>query len=182
MVILILCKTEIRTNKRQFDEFIRSQIDVKLFDLYYKCEGFAKSIDPHSEEFKNFKRVMDKRNHAIHGNCDPEREQIELVYFEGKRPLFTEPGDHIGKFFETLERQHEPNVVIKDYEDTHAFLLYLIDCLTPGQSKRVWRVLEDHYPGYDVDRKIIGGLFPDYIAVAHPVGIRYDDELAVSWK
>jgi hypothetical protein len=40
MIVLILCKQEIRRNKRQFDEFIRSQIDVKLFDLSYKCEGF----------------------------------------------------------------------------------------------------------------------------------------------
>ena len=182
MVILILCKREVRSNKRQFDEFIRSQIDVKLFDLSYKCEGFAKSIDQHSEEFKNFKRVMDKRNSAIHGKCDPEREKIERVYFEGKRPLFAEPGDHIGKFLETLEGQYEPNVVVKDYEDTYAFLLCILDCLTPGRSEGVWRILEDRYPGYDVNRKITGCLFPNYVAVGHGPGVRYDDELPVSWK
>ncbi|MBZ5564551.1 MAG: hypothetical protein LAP13_19305, partial [Acidobacteriia bacterium] len=167
MVVLILCKQEIRRNKRQFEEFIRSNIDVKLFDLFYKCEGFAKAIDQDSEEFKSFKRVMDKRNNAIHGNCDPEREKIEHVYFEGKRPLFPEPGDHIGKFFEALERQHQPNVVIKDYEETYAFLLYILECLIPGQRRDVWRILEDSYPGYDVNRKIAGCLFD--IFPAHPV-------------
>ena len=30
MVILILCKKEISKNKRQFDAFIRSNIDVKM--------------------------------------------------------------------------------------------------------------------------------------------------------
>ena len=57
MIVLILCKQDIRRNKRRFDEFIRFEIDVKLFDLFYKCEGFARSIDQNSEEFKNFKRV-----------------------------------------------------------------------------------------------------------------------------
>jgi hypothetical protein len=182
MIVLILCKQEIRRNKRQFDEFIRSQIDLKLFDLFYKCEGFAKPIDQHSDEFKNFKRVMDKRNNAIHGNCDPEREKIESVYFEGKRPLFLEPGDHIGKLLETLERQHEPATVIKDYQDTHAFLVYILSCLMPGKSDPVRSIVESRYPGYDLNRKITGCLFSDYIAIGHVRGMRYDDELPVSWK
>lgn len=100
MVILILCKKEIRNNKRQFDAFIRSQIDTKLFDLAYKCEGFVRPIDQNSEGFKNFKKVMDNRNHIIHGNCDPVREQIEPVYFDGTRPLFKYSGDHFGRFLE----------------------------------------------------------------------------------
>jgi hypothetical protein len=182
MVVLILCKQEIRRNKRQFDEFIRAQIDVKLFDLFYKCEGFAKPIDPHSAEFKNFKRIMDKRNNAIHGNCDPEKEKIESVYFEGKRPLFAEPGDHIGKLLETLERQHEPEAVIKDYEDSHAFLAYILGCLQPGRADRVSAILETSYPGYDVNRKITGYLFPEHVAIGHGPGTKYDDELPVSWK
>lgn len=182
MIVLILCKQEIRRNKRQFDDFIRAQIDVKLFDLSYKCDGFAKPIDQHSDEFKNFKRVMDKRNNAIHGNCDPEREQIETVYFEGKRPLFVEAGDHIGKLLETLERQHEPEIIIKDYEDTHLFLAHIMSCLEPGQLDPVRQILDSPYPGYDINRRITGCLFPDHLAIGHGPGARYDDELPVSWK
>jgi hypothetical protein len=182
MIVLILCKQEIRRNKRQFDEFIRSHIDVKLFDLAFKCEGFSKPIDQYSDEFKNFKRVMDKRNNAIHGNCDPEKERIESVYFEGKRPLFVEAGDHIGKLLETLERQHEPGTVVRDYEQTHAFLFYILSCLEPGQFGPVGTILESRYPGYDVNRKITGYLFPDHVAVGHVRGLRYDDELPVVWN
>jgi hypothetical protein len=182
MVILILCKQDIRSNKRQFDAFIRSQIDTKVFDLFYKCEGFARPIDQRSETFKNFKRVMDKRNHAIHGNCDPEGEIIERVYFEGKRPLYKESGDHIGKFFEALERQHQPNAVIKDYEDTYAFLVDTTAYLKPGYAQDLWRVIEDPYPGYDIGRNITGCLFPNYIATAAALGVRYDAELAVTWS
>ncbi|MFN8685760.1 MAG: hypothetical protein ACK50U_07180 [Acidobacteriota bacterium] len=182
MVILILCKQEIRRNKRQFDEFIRSQIDVKLFDLFYKCEGFAKSIDQNSGEFKQFKRVMDKRNNAIHGNCDPEKERIETVYFEGRRPLFVEPGDHIGTLLEVLERQHEPAAVIKDYLDTHAFLLYILSCIEPEQVSAVQAIVEARFPGYDVNRKITGYLFTEHVVIGYGPGTMYDDDLSISWK
>jgi len=97
MLILILCKIEIKNNKRQFDAFIREHIDTKIFNLPYMCDGFKSMIDKDSPRYKNFKGVMYKRNTAIHGNVDPEREQIETVFFDKKTPLFKEPGDHIGK-------------------------------------------------------------------------------------
>lgn len=38
--------------------------------------------------------------------------------------------------------------------------------------------MEDRYPGYDIDRQIVGHLFPDYVVMAS-AGVRYDDELDV---
>lgn len=84
MLILILCKKEIKRNKRQFESFIKSNIDVKIFDLFYKCDGFTESINKDSEEFKNFHKIMQRRNDTIHGNVDPESEKIEHVYFDCK--------------------------------------------------------------------------------------------------
>lgn len=177
MLILTLCKPEIRANKRQFDAFLRSQIDTKIFDLAYKCRGFMRPIHQDAETFKKFKRIMDKRNHSIHGNCNPEREQIELVYFEGKRPLFKEAGDHIGKRFEALERQYEPHIVIKDYEDTQEFLTDIVKCLEPELGGAVNRIIEDPYPGYDIGRNKMGSVLPEHVAMASLQGLRYDDEL-----
>ena len=186
MIILITCKRNIRENERQFDAFIRSHIDTKIFDLAYKCEGFAKAIDHEADVFKKFKRVMDQRNHRIHGNINPEREKIEIVYFEGKRPLFMEQGDNVEKYFETLQQEHIPQNVIRDYEDTYDFLMEIVGCLKPGLREGVWRVIEDPYPGYDLGRKVTGSLFSaDSLATAtvHMKGImRYDDELAVDWS
>ena len=71
MVVLILCKREIRDNQRQFDALIRQNIDTKVFDLFYKCDKFVRPISADSPNFKNFKRIMDKRNHKIHGNISP---------------------------------------------------------------------------------------------------------------
>lgn len=41
--------------------------------------------------------------------------------------------------------------------------------------------MEDNYPGYDLERRIIGRLFPDHVAVFTFPGLKYDDELAVDW-
>ena len=97
---------------------------------------------------------MDRRNHVIHGNIDPQREQIEIVYFEGKRPLFEEQGDHIAKHFEALAKQREPEKVIKDYEETYEFLVSVADCLEPSVKSDFWRIMEAQYPGYDLGRRI----------------------------
>jgi hypothetical protein len=181
MAILILCKKEIRENGRQFDAFIRSQIDTKIFDLSYKCQGFTRQIDPNAAAYKNFKRVMDRRNHVIHGNIDPEREQTEIVYFEGKRALFRDPGNHLAKSLETLVRQYEPERVIKDYEEVNEFLCGIPTCLVPQLAKDFWRIMEDPYPGYDLHRHITGVLLPEFAAIGVMQGTRYDDELAVNW-
>ena len=58
MTILILCKKEVRNNKRQFEQFIRSNIDIELFDLAYKCEGFVRPIDHQSDVSKTSKRLF----------------------------------------------------------------------------------------------------------------------------
>ena len=179
MAILILCRKEVRDNVRQFDAFLRSQIDAKIFDLPYKCRGFVKQIDPEAPEYKNFKRVMDKRNHAIHGNIEPEREQIEVIYFQGKRPLFKEAGDHIAKRLEAPLRQYKPEQILKDYDDTHVFLHSLGECLEPSLREQFWQLMEDPYPGYDASRQMVGALLPITTTVGRLQGVRYDDELAV---
>jgi hypothetical protein len=181
MLILILCKREVRDNTRQFGAFIRSDIDAKIFDIPYKCEGFTHKIDPTWESYKKFKRVFDQRNNLIHGNVDPEREHLEVVFFEGKRPIFAQPGDHIATFFDRLQRQLNPEQVVQSYEDTYNFLLDLVNCLEPEVREMFWQVMNDPYPGFDVNRRKTGKLFPDFIVQGYMEGTTYDDELQVDW-
>ena len=84
MVILVFCKDEVRNDAIRYEAFIRATVPERLALLSENCDGFLKDIDQTSEEYGGFKRVMDKRNFAIHGNIDPVREQIETVFFEGK--------------------------------------------------------------------------------------------------
>jgi len=182
LLILAFCKPELRANRAELDLFIREKIHKRLRELNTKCMGFIRPVDKHLETYGRFLKVMNKRNDTIHGNHDPEREYVERVYFEGTRPLFVQPGDAIGKYFEGIECQYRPDLVIEDYEAVHEFLSDLISsCLTPGYAADFNRVAEDHYPGFDVRRKKMGCLFTPRYNSDHMQGVRFDDELAVEW-
>jgi hypothetical protein len=71
--------------------------------------------------------------------------------------------------------------VVKDYEDTYEFLVSLADCLKPNVVKSFWQVIEDPKPGYEPVRRIVGCLFSRDESVFHMQGMKYDDELQVSW-
>ncbi|MFT6212512.1 MAG: hypothetical protein ACJARD_000635 [Alphaproteobacteria bacterium] len=172
-----MCKKDIKKNKREFDSFIRSNIDVKILDMFYKCEKFEQQINHESTVFKTFKSIMDKRNDRIHGNVDPMKEAVEHVYFDGKCPLYEKPGDHIGQLYETLESLHDPQSALDDYENTHLLLLEIVECLSPCTRNAVRIIMNDPYPGYDASRLMVGKLFPNHVIVGVMQGMRYDDEL-----
>jgi hypothetical protein len=182
MVILTFCKPEIRADKKQYDEFLRAKIPQRLELLSKNCWGFIRDIDKSTEEYGNFMRVFDKRNFVIHGNVDPIREQIETVYFDGKRPLFADSGDHIVKFYEQLENLNNPSEVIKDYENIHAFLHEITECLSPQARKFFQLVINDNYPGFEVKDQRVTRILPDVVMTGSFPGMRYDDELDVEWQ
>src|SRR5262249_40319143 len=131
MMILIFCKPEVRNDRKRYEAFVREKIPQKLDQLPANCVGFARAVDPSNENYKNFLRVMNTRSFNIPGNIDPVREQIETVYFEGKRPLFAASGDHLIKAFDHLEALHAPQEVVNDYEAVHLFLIDLRNMLAP---------------------------------------------------
>lgn len=176
MLILMLCRREVRENERHFDAFMRAGIDVKLYDLTYKCYGFRKRVDKIGS-LGNFQAIMNRRNTNIHGNPEPTRECIAKVYFDGKIPLYKEGGDIIGKFMEERKAHINPVKTIRDYEDTHTFLIDVVACLESKLAARVWQVLEEFYPGYDERRRIVGKLLPKNMAIMYGAGVRYDDQL-----
>jgi hypothetical protein len=177
MLILYTCKDEVRSDKRQYDAFVRSNIDLKIIDMFYKCKWFAKAPKSTDAEFKAFMSVWNKRNDTLHGNVDPERDAFEVVYFDGKRPLHVEAGDPIASFYATLEKTNNPVGAVTDYETVHEFTSYLLDCLHPRIRDEVFSLMQENTPGWRADTKRFGRLFPDHIATAY-WRIRYDDELA----
>src|SRR5690606_28949688 len=88
LMILALCKSDVRSDTRQYEAFIRSNIDIKIVDMFYKCEGFERRPDAQDTEFAAFKAVMDHRNNRIHGNIRPETDYFEIVYFDGTIPVY----------------------------------------------------------------------------------------------
>lgn len=181
MLVLMLIKPEVRDDPEAYGAFVKQSIHQKLLELHEKCFGFECGIDPNGEGFKNFMRIRDKRNDALHGNVNPEADRVDEVYFDDKIPLFKSPGDNIGMFWAMMEKRYAPADVLKDYEDMQLFLHEITLCLEPEVQQAVDIVFSDSYPGFDVGRKKLGKLFPDFVVGSYLPGTRYDDELDVTW-
>lgn len=181
MLVLMLIKPEVRDDPEAYEAFVKQSIHQKLLELHEKCIGFERGIDSNGEGFKNFMRIRDKRNDALHGNVDPEADRVDEVYFDDKVPLFKSPGDNIGMFWAMMEKRYAPADVLKDYEDMQLFLHEITLCLEPEIQQAVDIVFSDSYPGFDLGRKKLGKLFPDFVVASYLPGTRYDDELDVAW-
>jgi hypothetical protein len=181
MTILMFCKNAVRDDETSYQAFIRAKIPERLTLLSQNCVGFAREIDRGTEAYANFMRVIDKRNFALHGNVDPMNEQIEVIYFDGRRPLFHNPGHNIEKLFEHLEAINKPQEVVKEYEEVHAFLSEIADCLEPRTKAFFRQVIDDAYPGYEVRKRRATRILPDHLVTGFIQGMRCDDELSVDW-
>ncbi len=181
MIILMFCKTEIRDDHAAYEDFVRAQIPERIALLSQNCVGFTRAVETETEAYANFMRVVNKRNFALHGNVDPIREQIEVVYFDGRRPLFVNSGNHIEKLFEHLEAINKPEEVVEEYESVHAFLVEISDCLEPRTKTFFRQVIDDAYPGYEVNKRRPTRILPDHLITGFMQGMRFDDELEVDW-
>ncbi|MCI3131945.1 hypothetical protein [Phenylobacterium aquaticum] len=180
MFALTLRRPELRADWPGYQAFTREHIPERIRRLNEVCFGMH-LVDTRTEGFGRFMTVMNKRNFAIHGNVDPEAEAIETVYFEGRRPLFVEAGHHVGRFFADLERLHRPAVVVEDYETVHAFFHELTTYLDPPTAEFLDNVIDDSFPGFEIKQRRVTRILPDQVVIAVMAGMRYDDDLRVTW-
>lgn len=181
LLIFVARKSELKSNIRQYEQYIRQPIDTRVFDLHLKCNNFRKAVDPESPEYKSFKKVMDRRNYNLHGNIDPKLDSIETVYFDGSIPLFEEGGDPILKIFSNQEKIYGISGVLSRYNDVHMFFVYILSLLDKRTSEEFEMIMSESNFGFDLSRNRLGKLFP---STEHMMlfPTTYDDELDVEWR
>jgi hypothetical protein len=181
MLILTFVKNDIRDNIVLYNNFLRSTIPERLELLSVNCDGFAKPVDKTVPGYGHFMRIVNKRNFALHGNVDPIREEIEVVYFDKRRPLFVNPGNNIELLFSYMEAHADSAGLLKEYEELHGFLIEITECLSPRNKQFFGQVVSDAYPGYETKKLRPTRLFADHYVWAAAEGTRYDDQLNVKW-
>lgn len=181
LVIFISRKDELKRNSRQYEHYIRQPIDTRVFDLHLKCNYFKAKVDPDSHEYKAFKRVMDRRNHNLHGNIDLRKDAIETVYFDKFTPLYERGADPILEFYKKKEDVFDIDGVLARYQDVHSFFLYVLGLLEDGVRGEIETILAETAFGYDESRQRLGCLFPER-EVMMLMPLKYDDELGVDWS
>jgi hypothetical protein len=177
LIVAGLIKPEFKQDQVAFTAFVRSPLNDKLIQLANHCKGFARPLAQNNPAFGRYWSVVNKRNDILHGNVDPVRNALEVVYFHGKRPLFKSGGDRFRQHWLRLLDQYKPREVIDDYIAAHEFIIEILNHLTPAFRRTIGMVMEDTQPGWDNRRKILGRLFPGHLATTVFEGLRYDWQL-----
>lgn len=177
LITAVMLKQDVRNSKRLFENFKRSHLDIKIFELANKCSGFRKPIKETNAILKAYWKVVNERNDIIHGNVDPIKDALEIVYFEGNKPIFPTGGDSIQSYFDSLIAQYRPEKVLANYLLAHELIIEILDHMTPSSKASIISLMSDTQPGWDEDRQRIGMLFPDYVGHLEFEGLRYDTDL-----
>lgn len=169
LLIFLLAKKEIKDDDRLYQDLVRKQIDIRVKSLPFYCQGFLKSPVDSDEKFKNFLRLMNKRNDVLHGNVDPQSLKFDEVWFDGYTPLFKDE-----KPFEEKATYHslkhiEPEEVLKDIESVEVFIDYILSLLDEKIRPQIEAFLDAPYPGWREDTKRVGILFPGTLVDIRPV-------------
>jgi len=178
LIVAVMIKPEVRRDSEAFAAFVRSPLNQKLTGLADRCWGFARPLIQEDPIFGRYWTVVNQRNDILHGNVDPVRDALEVVYFHGKRPLYKTGGDRIRQHWVRLIDRYRPQDVVNNYLAMHTFILDILDHMTADGRGTIEMIMEDSQPGWDNRRKKAGRLFPDHVATAVFDGMRYDWELA----
>lgn len=181
LLIFIMRKDELKRNQRQYDQYVRQPIDTRVFNLHLMCNHFKDGVNPDSEDYRAFKRVMDRRNHHLHGNIDPARDGIETVYFDKFTPLFEKGADPFLELFRIRESVFDVPGVLSRYHDVHSFFYYILSLMDKQPRAEIEMLMNDSTIGYDTTRMKTGRLFPSH-EVMMLMPLNYDDELNVDWR
>ena len=159
--MLVLAKPEIRNDRRLYEDFIRRNIDVRIKSLHLCCDGFSKPIDGSEEPFKDFLRLMNRRNDSLHGNIDPNRSTGEEIYFDHRTiPLVSRhrglPQLALANAFANLA----PDDAARDVKVVQKFIDFLLSRLKPEIRGGVAQMLNEQQLGYRPKTKAIGVILP----------------------
>jgi hypothetical protein len=177
LIAAVLLRPRVRRNRRLAEAFRRSSLDVKIYDLATRCSGFSRPIEETNPAMRAYWGVVNERNDIIHGNVDPVRDALEVVYFKGRTPFFPRGGDAVEGFFEALIEQYNPQRVLGNYVLAHELIAEILNHMDAPTRRSIIALMDDSQPGWDNDRGRSGILFPDYVATFHLPGTRYDTDL-----
>lgn len=177
LIVAFMTKPEVKANQRVYQAFTRSNLDVKIFDLAVRCQGFEKPVAADNEVMAKYWQVVSRRNDIIHGNIDPVRDATEIVYFDGKRPLYPAGGDRVIHFWQGIISQYNPEQVLTDYLTAHEFMAEILEHMSPPSRFTMKTLMNDTQPGWDDKRRKVGRLFPDHLTAFFMESLRYDGDL-----
>ena len=159
LILFILARDEIRSDKRVLEATLRSPIDIRVKTMHLNCIGLKGQYNQGDERFKAFLRIMDGRNDFLHGNVLPANHTYDMVYFDRKVPLFDEEKDISVEFTRQNLFQVSESEVEADAKAVKDFRQYLIENIEERLTKEVGAVMNKSDLGWNRQTGRVGILF-----------------------
>lgn len=164
LLIFILCRPDIKNNSRLYQNYVRSNIDVKVQSLHINCIGFKKPIDWTSEQCGQYNSVINERNDMLHGNVVVEKLKFSEIFFNGKVPVFKK---YEGMWQQSMGVAVDAAGIDKVAPDIKAvddFIEYVFSCLTDSVRESVRVLINRRDIGINKKTKRLGALLPEAVA------------------
>lgn len=161
LLMHFLAKPDLRADQRLFDDHCRRNIDVRVKGLHLVCDGFAERIHGSEEPFKEFLRLMNRRNDLLHGNVDPTKGTGHEVYFDHRFiPLFASSQGLTQLALEHALANVDPDAAIRDWEAARGFVALLLTKLDARVRDGVEQAFAQQQLGYRPETRSIGVILP----------------------
>lgn len=162
LLMHLLAKSEVRADQHWFDDQCRRNIDLRVKGLHLVCDGFIGRIDGSEEPFKDFLRLMNRRNDRLHGNVDPKKQTGHEVYFDHRFiPLFARSQGFTRLALEHALANTDPDAAICDWEAASEFVAFVLTKLDRHVREGVERALGQQQLGYRPETGSIGVILPE---------------------
>lgn len=169
LLMLLLAKSELRNDKRLMEKFTRDQIDVRIKSLHLHCDGFAVPVSASNKRFKEFLRVMSRRNDTLHGNINPKKDFGEILYFDQRNiPLPTAQHNlqeiALKHMMADLSRERS----LLSIKAVREFVEFLTDSLHSDTKSLVRHFMDEQLLGRESKTGRIGAILPTARVAVYP--------------
>uniref|UniRef100_UPI003736F51F hypothetical protein n=1 Tax=Vibrio parahaemolyticus TaxID=670 RepID=UPI003736F51F len=164
LALFLLCKPEIKSNERLFQNALRQPIDIRVQSLHLNCVGFEEIVDYTADECKKFHTLMNERNDLLHGNVEVNKLSIGDVYFNGTVPLFIQYEDFWDKSIGVSMSSVKFDSIKDDYNVVDDFIRYILSKMNAQISKHLEAIMDKGQLGFNKKTGRVGVLFPEHLA------------------
>ena len=169
LTLFILAKKEIKNDERLFESLMRNQIDIKLKTMHLNCYSFIKQIDQNDLRFKNFLKLMNKRNDFLHGNVHPGVNKYDTVHFEGTIPLLNKEMDMSVEMSQSALFQISKEEIEFCKSAIDGIKSLIFESIAEDVRESLSRIYATSTLGWNENTKRVGILFPDYFSAGFPI-------------
>lgn len=163
LILYLLMRPEIKSDKRLKENAFKQPIDVRVKSLPLNCKGFKHPIDYSNSACGRYHSVVNERNDLLHGNVNIGKLRFNEVYFQGTVPVFKEyrsmwqrslgvEGQAVG-----LDKVSEELIIIDD------FITYVLSCLDDKVRPNIEYMLSRLELGLNTREDRLGVLFSEQL-------------------